>query len=42
MTFRELPTRISPENYEPTIYNEWEKRNFSMPTNIQTSHPTPL
>jgi len=28
MTFRELPTRISPENYEPTIYNEWEKKKL--------------
>lgn len=28
MTFTELPTRISPENYEPAIYNEWEKKKL--------------
>lgn len=28
MNFKELPTRISPEDYEKSIYKEWEDKNY--------------
>lgn len=28
MNFKELPTRISPEDYETSIYKEWEDKNY--------------